>query len=175
MSAPDVKEVVMDAPQEGGRRSRKRTGGGKRRKTRVAEEDSTVVTKDEHATKVSTPATAPAPASVHKSTIAPKVVIAPPKKKPVKVMLVPKGKTVPKLVKNKTFTAKSVKVTIDNTAKTRKNRTDALAKVDAMTEDQVRAAAVQARLSRRETVGKAPIGLLRQMVKDYQIMKGRLQ
>jgi len=168
MSAPDVKEVVMDAPQEGGRRSRKRSGG-KRRKTRVAEQESTVVTKDEHAAKV-----APTPLPV-KPTIAPKVVIAPPKKKPVKVMLVPKGKVVPKISKNKTFTAKNVKVTIDNTAKTRKNRSDALEKVDAMTEDQVRAAAVQARLSRRETVGKAPIGLLRQMVKDYQIMKERLQ
>ena len=167
----------MDEPQDGGRRSRKRSGGGKRRKTR-ATEDSTVVTKDNHAVKVAPPPPAPLPVPLPlpvKPTIAPKVVIAPPKKKPVKVMLVPKGKTLPKLVKNNTFTAKSVKVTIDNTAKTRKNRSDALAKVDAMTEDQVRAAAVQARLSRRETVGKAPIGLLRQMVKDYQIMKGRLQ
>ena len=161
----DVKDVVMDAPQEG-RRSRKRTGG-KRRNTRVAEE-STVVTKDEVKTVV------PAPVLTQKPVVAPQIVIAPPKKKPTKVMLVPKGK-VSKIIKNKTFTAKSIKVTIDNTAKTRKNRTDALAKVDAMTEDQIRAAAVQARLSRRETVGKAPIGLLRQMVKDYQIMKGRLQ
>jgi hypothetical protein len=49
-----------------------------------------------------------------------------------------------------------------------------VAEVDTMTEDQVRAAAVAARLSRRETVAKAPIGLLRQMVKDYRIMKGML-
>ena len=164
----------MDEPQEGtGRRSRKRSGRGNRRKTRVAEEESTIVTKDDSAKPVAAPAVAP----VQKSpAVPPKVVIAPPKKKPVKVMLVPKGKVaVPKIVKNRTFTAKSIKVTIDNTARTRKNRADALAKVDAMTDDQIRAAAVQARLSRRETVGKAPIGLLRQMVKDYQIMKGRLQ
>jgi len=171
----DVKEVVMDAPQEGaGRRSRKRSAGGRRRKTRDAtEEDGTVVTKDE-----GTKATVPVPAPVQKATaVVPKVVIAPPKKKPVKVMLVPKGKptVAPRPVSHKTFKAKSIKVTIDNTAKTRKSRADSLAKVDAMTEDQIRAAAVQARLSRRETVGKAPIGLLRQMVKDYQIMKGRLQ
>lgn len=173
MSA-EVKEVVMDAPPEG-RKSRKRSGKRAGRKTRVAEDDATVVTKDEHMNpKVPVPVQASAPASV---AVGPKVVIAPPKKKPVKVMLVPKGTptVAPRSVKHKTFKAKSVKVTIDNTAKTRKSRVDALAKIDGMSDDQIRAAAVQARLSRRETVGKAPIGLLRQMIKDYQIMKGRLQ
>jgi len=177
MSAVEVKEVVMDAPQEG-RTSRRKRSGGKRagRKSRVAsgEDDATIVTKDEHVSKAS--ASSSASASVHKPIVGPKVVIAPPKKKPIKVMLVPKGKVLaPRSIIHKTFKAKSVKVTIDNTAKTRKSRAESLAKVDAMTDDQIRAAAVQARLSRRETVGKAPIGLLRQMVKDYQIMKGRLQ
>lgn len=161
----------MDAPE--GRTSRKRSGKRTGRKTRVAEDDATVVTKDEHVTP-SVSSKAPVPLPLQK-VAAPKVVIAPPKKKPVKVMLVPKGK--PATVSRpsqKTFKAKSVKVTIDNTATTRKSRAESLAKVDAMTEDQVRAAAVQARLSRRETVGKAPIGLLRQMVKDYQTMKARL-
>jgi len=177
----DVKEVVMDAP-EGRTSRRKRSGKRTGRKTRVAEDDATVVTKDEHVTPSVSPISSississKAPVPVQKVVVAgPKVVIAPPKKKPVKVMLVPKGK--PATVSRpsqKTFKAKSVKVTIDNTATTRKSRADSLAKVDAMTEDQVRAAAVQARLSRRETVGKAPIGLLRQMVKDYQTMKARL-
>ena len=89
-------------------------------------------------------------------------------------MLVPKGKTVARPLGRKTYRSKSVKVAIDTVA-TRKQRRATLAKVDAMTDDQIRAAAVQARLSRRETVGKAPITLLRQMVRDYQIMKGRLQ
>jgi hypothetical protein len=44
-------------------------------------------------------------------------------------------------------------------------------KFDALSEDQVRAAAVNAKLSRRETVEKVPIGLLRQMLKDYQSMR----
>jgi hypothetical protein len=44
-------------------------------------------------------------------------------------------------------------------------------KIESMTEDQVRAAAVNAKLSRRETVAKVPIGLLRQMLKDYQSMR----
>jgi hypothetical protein len=89
-------------------------------------------------------------------------------------MLVPKGKHIIRTVPRKTFKAKRVKVIIDNTAKTQKHRKAVLDKVDAMTEDQVRAAAVQARLSRREAVGAAPIGLLRQMVKDYQTMRGML-
>jgi hypothetical protein len=49
-----------------------------------------------------------------------------------------------------------------------------MAKIDEMTEDQLRAAAVAARLSRRETVAKVPVGLLRQMVKDVQTMKASL-
>ena len=176
MSA-EVKEIQMDMPLEGGRRSRKRTAtsGRKGRKTRVAteEKESTVVTKDEH--KPTAVAVQPAVASPTSVAVqGPKVVIAPAKKKPAKIMLVPKGKAVTRTVPRKTFKAKSVKVTIDNTAKTQKHRKAVLAKVDTMTDDQIRAASVQARLSRRETVAKVPIGLLRQMVKDYQTMKGML-
>jgi hypothetical protein len=184
MSA-EVKEIQMDMPAEG-RRSRKRGAGGhKGRKTRVADTDenaSTVVTKDEHKpTPTSTVVpkavavpTAQPPVASQQSVQSPKVVIAPAKKKPAKIMLVPKGKAVVRTVPRKTFKAKSVKVTIDNTAKTQKHRKSVLAKVDTMTDDQIRAASVQARLSRRETVSKAPIGLLRQMVKDYQTMRGML-
>jgi len=200
MQATDVKEVIMETSQEGGaRRSRKRSGGGRRRKTRTTEDDTTVVTKDDHLSRESPSVQLPSvqlptvklptvqlptvklptvklPTVMQKPTVQmPKVVIAPPKKKPAKVLLVPKGtpSVAPKV--RKTFKAKHVRMTIDNTAKTRRHRMETLAKVDAMTDDQIRATAVHARLSRRETVGKVPIGLLRQMVKDYQIMKGRLQ
>jgi hypothetical protein len=88
------------------------------------------------------------------------------------LLLVPKGK--PVVARRKTFRAKRVNVTIDNTAKTQKHRKEVMAEVENMSEDQIRAAAVHARLSRRETVAKAPIGLLRQMVKDYRTMKGML-
>ena len=102
--------------------------------------------------------------------------IAPPKKKVPKVMLVPKVKGVAavKPVLKKTFKAKRVAVTINNTAKTQKQHRAVIEDVDAMTDDQVRAAACSVKLSRRETVGKAPITLLRQMIKDFQLMKKQL-
>ena len=163
----------MDVPEEGrlgGSRRRRRTGG--KRKTRVAEEP-TIVTKDE-----AVPASAAAGPKPPVATVAAakpqKIVIAPAKKKPAKVMLVPKSKPTVRQAPAKTFKAKHVKVTIDNTAKTQKRRRSVVESVDAMTDDKIRAAAVQARLSRRETVAKAPIALLRQMVKDYQTMKGML-
>ena len=177
MSDTTVKEVLMDIPGEGGG-TRKRRAGGRRRKSRVAADaDSTVVTKDPAVVAAVAVATI-RPASVAtgataKPVVAPKVVLAPPKPKLPKVLLVPKGKTAPRPLR-KTFKAKHLKVTIDNSAKTQKRRSTMLAKVDEMTDDQIRAAAVHARLSRRETVANAPIDLLRQMVKDYQIMKERL-
>jgi hypothetical protein len=110
---------------------------------------------------------------------APVVVIAPAKKKPAKVMFVPKEKKAvahgsSRVIPKKTFKAKRVRVIIDNTAKTQKQRTQTLGRIDAMTEDQLRGAAVSARLSRRETVAKVPVELLRQMLKDYQSMRGNM-
>ena len=154
--------------QEGGRRSRKRSGAGKRRKTQMAsseQQPAAVITK-EQATPVATK-----PAAVKAVAKKPTVILAAAKNKSAKVVLVPKGAT-KRIQQKKTFKAKKIKVTIDNTAKTQKRRTDLIAAVEAMTEDQVRAAAVAARLSRREKVAKVPIGLLRQMVRDYQSMKG---
>ena len=169
----DVKEVQMDAPPEGRTSRKRRSGHKKSRKTHDAH-DGTVVTKDA-ASVAPAPAAASGPATaVGARASAPKVIIAPAKKKPAKVLLVPKGATVTRTVPRKTFKAKRVKVIIDNTAKTQKHRNSVLTKVDEMTDDQIRAAAVHARLSRRERVGAAPIGLLRQMVKDYQTMKGQL-
>ena len=174
------KSVVMDVKEKRGSR--------RRRASRKAKEDDgvespagTVVTKDH--TVNPTVVALPGPGVVAKTkTVAqqggilasPKVVLAPPKPKAPKVMLVPKGLR-PKLkLPEKTFKAKRVALTIDNTVKTHKRRKAVMAHIDAMTEDQVRAAAVAARLSRRETVAKAPIGLLRQMVKDYRSLRGLL-
>lgn len=111
---------------------------------------------------------------------APKVVIAPPKKRPPKLLLVPGvkkptgGVAARTAALQKTFKAHKVRVLIDNTAKTQRRRRQTLQAVEAMTEDQLRGAAVAARLSRRETVEKVPVDLLRQMLKDYRMMRGML-
>lgn len=107
-------------------------------------------------------------------TLAPvsKIVIAPPKKKPAKIMLIPKKIHITR--PQKTFKAKRVSVTIDNTASTRKQRRMTMARVDAMTEDQLRETAVSTKLSRLETVKKVPVDLLRQMLKDYYTMRKML-
>jgi len=163
------KEVTMEIQDGGKRRSRKR-GINRRRKTESTE--ATVVTKDE---SVKAPSSAPVAATSVAKPVLTKVVLAPPKKKPAKVMLVPKGKpAIQRHQPAKTFKAKKFQVTIDNTAKTQKQRKAVLSKVEAMTEDQVRAAAVAVRLSRRETVAKVPINLLREMLKDYQMMRKSL-
>lgn len=87
-------------------------------------------------------------------------------------MLVPKKTHAITMRPQKTFKAKRVRVTIDNTAKTQKKRRMTLARVDAMTEDQLRETAVATKLSRIETVKKVPTDLLRQMLKDYYTMRG---
>lgn len=103
----------------------------------------------------------------------PQVILAPPKKKPAKLVLVPKGVGAPKVV-SKTFKARRVNVTIDNTAKTQKRRRQLRQRVEVMTPEQLRTAAVTAKLSRKETVEKVPVDLLRQMLKDYYTMRGML-
>lgn len=111
---------------------------------------------------------------------APTVVIAPPKKRPPKLLLIPGAKkptgglAARTAALQKTFKAHKVRVLIDNTAKTQRRRRQTLQAVEAMTEDQLRGAAVAARLSRRETVEKVPVDLLRQMLKDYRMMRGML-
>ena len=124
-----------------------------------------------HKTPVKAPSTI-VPATV----VSPKVVLAPPKKKPAKLLFVPKHKVIPghRIAAAKTFKARRVSVTIDNTAKTQKRRTQTLQRVEGMSDDQLRAAAVAAKLSRRETVAKVPSDLLRQMLKDYYMMRGML-
>ena len=160
----------MDAPQEDGTRRRRRP---RRRRTTAkqdTESDATVVEKAD-----AVPETKPVPSVVNKPAAKPPVVVlAPAKKKTPKVMLVPKrSPTVAKTVK-KPFKAKRVHVVIDNTAKTQKRRRQTMQRVDAMTDDQVRATAVGSKLAKRETVAKVPVALLRQMVKDYYTMRGML-
>jgi len=164
MTESDVKEVQMITKEDTKRR--------KRKTRKAAADDATVVTKD--ATIVARTAEARLPAPAPAPAPAPIVVLAPPKKKPAKIMLVPKGKPVVRPVGRKTFRARRVRLVVDNTRATQNRRKSVVAKVDALTDDQIRAAAVHARLSRRDTVGNAPIALLRQMILDYQAMKGAL-
>lgn len=162
--AGEIKEVQMDAPfQE----------GGKKRKSRRKRQENTMVTKEIREKEKETVTVKEKEKETYQPTPVTKVILAPPRKKPAKVMLVPSSSK-PKVLRTKTFKAKQVKVTIDNTAKTRKHRMSVLEKVDAMSDEQIRAAAVQAKLSRPESVAKAPIALLRQMVKDYQTMRRML-
>ncbi len=177
----------MDMPHEGGSRKRK---GRRTRKNAVGSEGAEpavgpVVEKAPGPASTSAPApaakavTATGPVVKTKSiTPVPTVIIAPPKKKPIRVLLVPSQATatpVKKLsIARKTYKAKCVRVIIDNTAKTQKKRRQTMQRIDALTDEQVRQTCLEAKLSRKETVAKVPIGLLRQMLKDYQTMRGSL-
>lgn len=181
---------------EGGGRRRRR-GTSRRRARATAEQegggDDGLAVSVEKALDTPVAAVAPAPALapvaptvlkvgggpvVHRKPAAPtaaavpKVVIAPPKKKPAKLLLVPKARV--RTHAPKTFKARRVSVVIDNTARTVKRRRQTLQRVEGMSEEQLREAAVAARLSRAETVAKVPADLLRQMLKDYYTMRGKL-
>jgi hypothetical protein len=201
MADPNVKEVFMevgggnpveDEEVEEGEYAttrRRRRGGGRRRRTARAAVDasgSDVAVHKESAgplpvvarnPSVPVPAISTIPASTVATALGakPRIVIAPPKKKPAKVMLIPKKIGSPLVVRpQKTFKAKRVRVVIDNTAKTQKRRRLTLQEVDALSEEDLRAEAVSARLSKPETVAKVPVDLLRQMLKDYRMMRGML-
>ncbi len=88
-------------------------------------------------------------------------------------MLVPKGKHHARTLK-RTFKAKRVHMTVDHSAKTQKRRRQLAQRIDTMTDEQLRSATVAAQLSRRESVANTPVSLLRQMLRDYQTMKGML-
>jgi len=181
----DEKEVTMTVASEqtGGTRKRRPRRARKTRSQGQEQEggDYSVEKADAAPAPASATVTAPAPApaGIELAKLQaggakkPIVVIAPAKKKPAKVMLVPKSNTVKhRLTVKKTFKARRVRVRLDNTAKTRKRQSGVLEKVDKMTDEQVRSTAVRAKLSRQETVAKAPIGLLREMTKDYLTMRG---
>ena len=194
----EIKEVQMDyLAEEGGARRR-----GRRRRTRKGsvtassdgpgpDQGQSPVVEKEASASVPASASVKVPVVKQKVTvpvvqvIPPKVVIAPPKKKVARVLLIAAkpsglvaGKPVPGILKKdiqrKTFRTKHVRLVIDNTAKTQKRRRQTLQKIDALTDEQVRQACLDAKLSRKETVSKVPVGLLRQMLKDYQTMRGNL-
>jgi hypothetical protein len=182
----------VSAPQEGGGSGTRRRRGRRRTQKGGASEEHVVPAVHTSVEKIGGPAAPAAPTAATPATpaaavaqvggakkTAPVLVIAPPKKKPAKLLLVPKiatGATAPKgrIIPKKTFKARRVRVIIDNTAKTVKRRSQILGQINDMTDDQLRAAAVRARLSRRESVAAVPMGLLRQMVRDYQTMRGAL-
>jgi len=183
-----IKEVQMDILAEEGGGVRRR---GRRRRTRKgavssSSEESGPVVEKEAAAPVKGPVVKQkVVAPVVPPVIPPKVVIAPPKKKAARVLLIaakpsglvagkPVAGILKKDIQRKTFRTKHVRLVIDNTAKTQKRRRQTLQKIDALTDEQVRQACLDAKLSRKETVAKVPIGLLRQMLKDYQTMRGNL-
>lgn len=183
----------MDVVAEGGGGRRRRRGTSRRRARETAEQeggggDNGTAVSVEKAIEAPAPSPAAPPTVlrvgggggapvVHRKPApapapAPKVVIAPPKKKPAKLLLVPKTRV--RAHAPKTFKARRVSVVIDNTVRTAKRRRQTLQQVDGMAEEQLREAAIAARLSRAETVAKVPAELLRQMLKDYYTMRGKL-
>ena len=114
-------------------------------------------------------------ASKPTATAAPVVVLAPAKKQAkAKLMLVSKKAVAGAQAHSaipKTFKAKRVRVTIDNTARTQKRRRQVLRSVDSLTEEQLREQAVKFGLSRADSVKKVPQDLLRKMLKDYYAMR----
>lgn len=170
----EIKEVAMDAPNEDGTRKRRRRRGRRSTSKQDVESDATIVEKADAPVEAPKPAVTKSAAPAAAPAKPPVVVLAPAKKKTPKVMLVPKRVASAVKTVKKPFKAKRVHVVIDNTAKTQKRRRQTMQRVDAMTDDQVRATAVGSKLAKRETVAKVPVGLLRQMVKDYYTMRGML-
>jgi len=140
------------------------------------------------------PAAAPTPVqkgAAHKPTVAkqlatkpaakpaaaPTVILTPAKK--LRLTLVSKkaggtsapAATATKAAVAKTFKAKRIRVTIDNTARTQKRRRQVLRSIDSLTEEQLREQAVKFGLSRADSVKKVPQDLLRKMLKDYYAMR----
>lgn len=160
----------MDVSNVEGRKKKRRT-----RRAFVSGTESTQVVKDEmpKAVDVKPKPSVEPPVAVIKPAL---VILAPAKAKAPKIMLVPKEvqKIKPTINHRKTFKAKRVHVVIDNTRKTQTRRRKILADIDSMSEETLRAAAVSAKLSRLETVAKVPAPLLRQLMKDYRMMRGLL-
>ena len=158
----NVKEVTMDVT----------TKGSKKRRRRIRKETMSTIEKD-HTEPVKAPNPEPVRSVQPLSKGPPQTVILA-RSKVSKILLVPKGTTKPKPVHRKTFKAKRIHVVIDNTKKTQTRRNKVVADIDSMSEETLRAAAVSAKLSKAETVAKVPLHLLRQLMKDYRMMRGQL-
>ena len=185
----DIKDVVMGPDLDpalgpgdamtGGKATRKRRQ--RRRKTTFSASENTednattVVEKEKEKEKepvaiVKRERAPVASAASSASVAAPiqKIVLAP-KKKPAKVVLVPRSAR--RLVK-KTFKARRIRMQIDNTEGTRKKQRSFNKRIDAMSDAQVRESVVNAKLARAETLAKAPPSLLREMLRDYHVLRG---
>jgi hypothetical protein len=184
----DVKNVVMGPELEpalgpgsdamtGGKATRKRRQ--RRRKTTFSasgnteDNATTVVEKEKEKEKepvavVKRESASVGSASASASAPIQKIVLAP-KKKPAKVVLVPRSAR--RLVK-KTFKARRIRMQIDNTEGTRKKQRSFNKRIDAMSDAQVRESVVNAKLARAETLAKAPPSLLREMLRDYHMLRG---
>lgn len=167
----DIKEIIFPSnAMEGATTYKERR---RRRRTRKAPEDSLAQPlQPQQTAPVKTESVVVEKTSKHP----PIVILSPPKKKMARLLLVPSKtdkKDTKKVVdRRKTFRAKRVVLTIDNTAKTAKRRSGLMKQVDALSDEQLRETAVAAKLARRESVAKVPEKLLRQMVKDYQSIRG---
>ena len=163
------KEVMMDVKES-----------RRKRRTRKSKSEDTVVEKDTDKVKSSPETQVEAKPVIQVKPVEPKLqklkpqtlILAPAKKAP-KVMLVPKEQK-KVIAPRKTFKVRNLKVVIDNTAKTQKRRRKVLADIDSMSEETLRETAVNAKLSRAETVAKVPLPLLRQLLKDYRMLRGLL-
>lgn len=168
----DIKEIIFPSnAMEGATTYKERR---RRRRTRKAPEDSLAhgQQQPQPIAPVKTESVVVEKTSKHP----PIVILSPPKKKMARLLLVPsktEKKDTKKVVdRRKTFRAKRVVLTIDNTAKTAKRRSGLMKQVDALSDEQLRETAIAAKLARRESVAKVPEKLLRQMVKDYQSIRG---
>ena len=160
----EVKDVMMDVSDAPVRRR----GRGRRSRKMVSQVDHI----ESQVEKVDSKVDSKVQPKIEKAKQA--IILAPAPKIP-KVLLVPKGiEKKPVKAQRNTYKARKIRVVIDNTAKTQKKRHKVLTDIDAMKDDELRAAAVLAKLSRPETVAKVPIALLKQLMKDYRILRGQL-
>ena len=171
----DIKDVVMGPGGDamtGDKATRKRRQ--RRRKTTFSasgnteDNATTVVEKEKEKEKEPVAIVKRESASTSASAPIQKIVLAP-KKKPAKVVLVPRSAR--RLVK-KTFKARRIRMQIDNTEGTRKKQRSFNKRIDAMSDAQVRESVVNAKLARAETLAKAPPSLLREMLRDYHVLRG---
>lgn len=178
--------------QDGGVMTRKRRGRGRRATAKQeggGEGYMATVIKADGPAPAPVPTPTPAPTQIRelapvaaqaqtggaKKMAAPvPVVLAPAKKRVAKVMLVPRKPGHMAKTLKRPFKAKRIHMTIDHSAKTQKRRRQLSQRLDSMTDEQIRDAAVLAHLSRRDSVANTPTALLRQMLRDYQTMKGML-
>ena len=149
MNPEAIKEVSMDLPVSG-KRKRRRT-----KKADVQQADTrverTIVNKEIPATPQ-------------------KIVLAPPKPKHAKVLLVPKDVKQTKPHTRKQFVSK--RFLLNRSPKLETRRRKILAEIDTLPDEKVRDLAVSSNIFTAEAVKKVPIKLVRSVIKDCKMIKG---